>query len=347
MSESIVLLDPSLRNNNGDDSINLGDVIIYQAVSMILEELFPGMEIHRISTHVFPGKKEIDRIRTAGKVLVGGTNLLSSHIREYNQWKLHASMFRVLFPERIRAILMGVGWWQYQNQSDWLTRHYYRRILDPECTHAVRDAYTLEKMKIMGLHNVVNTSCPTVWNFDGADPGYVAKPPERVLFTLTDYYPNQSFDSLLIEKLLASGSDLVYFPQGTRDEVYLKSLEIFRKNAARVCILPRNLNVIAELAKSDLVYIGTRLHVGIYCLGLGVPSLILAIDNRAMEMSKDIRLPVIRRDEAGKIDEWLNGKLRFGPLSVPVEQISTWKRQFTKADRVAGRTDSLPDCTGA
>jgi hypothetical protein len=71
----ITLLDPSLQNNEGEASGNLGDLIIYDSIKDILEELFPGKAIIRISTHVDFTKKEKKIINNSLLTFVGGTRI--------------------------------------------------------------------------------------------------------------------------------------------------------------------------------------------------------------------------------------------------------------------------------
>lgn len=54
----ITLLDPSLNDNNGTPALNLGDIIIYDSVKKILAELFPAIEVVRLSSHQWFTKKK-------------------------------------------------------------------------------------------------------------------------------------------------------------------------------------------------------------------------------------------------------------------------------------------------
>ena len=42
-------------------------------------------------------------------------------------------------------------------------------------THSVRDSYTKKMLNSIGINNVVNTSCPTVWNIT---PDHLATIPD-------------------------------------------------------------------------------------------------------------------------------------------------------------------------
>lgn len=60
-------------------------------------------------------------------------------------------------------------------------------------------------------------------------------------------------------------------------------------------------------AKAVWITWGTRLHAGIHALNYKVRSIILAVDNRATEMGRDVNLPVIQRSEIGeKLESKIN-----------------------------------------
>lgn len=85
-----------------------------------------------------------------------------------------------------------------------------------------------------------------------------------------------------------------------------------------------------EVLKEDVDYIGTRLHGGIKALNAGRRSLIIAVDNRAIEISKDTGLPVIGRDEfktmlENKINDSIQPK-----IVLPTDNIVAWKNQFSR-----------------
>lgn len=64
------------------------------------------------------------------------------------------------------------------------------------------------------------------------------------------------------------------------------------------------------------------------CLNNGKRSLIIAVDNRAKEISKDTNLPVIGREEVKeKLESMINNTWRM-EINLPVENIRRWKAQF-------------------
>jgi polysaccharide pyruvyl transferase WcaK-like protein len=225
--------------------------------------------------------------------------------------------------------LFGVGWWQYQQKPDLISKQFYKKVLNKEIIHSVRDSYTEEKLNSIGINNTLNTSCPTLWALDGVNANHNNLKTKNCLFTLTDYSINVSTDTTLIESILSGFSgEIKFFPQGFEDIQYLNSLEVYKQNKVRIQILERNINEFYNHLSSDFCYIGTRLHAGIKCIEKGLESLIIAVDNRAKEMSKDVSLPVVDRLKIQTVNDWIEGKLIFKNISLPTESIIKWKNQF-------------------
>jgi hypothetical protein len=61
---------------------------------------------------------------------------------------------------------------------------------------------------------------------------------------------------------------------------------------------------------------------------LGRNALIIAVDNRAAEIKKDIGLPVVLRDDLHTISCWLAGLTDWAPIELPLDAIKQWKQQF-------------------
>ena len=328
----IVLFDPALQDNNGVLSSNLGDCIISESTNLYLREIFgTDIEIYRYSTHTPLSLKLLKNLKHSDYCFVGGSNLLSSKISNYNQWKLFSnpSFFNYFYPNLSKLILFGVGWWQYQENPNFLTSRFYGKIFNGDFVHSVRDNYTLNKLKKIGISNIINTSCPTTWNLNGRSADRLDTKPKNVILTLTDYSQNVELDNKLINILLKYYNNLFFFPQGKSDLLYLNSLDIYKKNKNKFTILNENvLSLDIFTSDSDVDFIGTRLHGGIKCLQKNIQTLIIGIDNRANEIHKDINLPVVNRNDLMKIEQWINGNSSNGKISINQEAINIWKNQF-------------------
>ena len=138
----ICLIDPSLQDHAGAPSTNLGDVVIFRAITRCLNLLFPGEEICRISSHVPLEERHYDILSTSRLTFLGGSNMLSSDVLSYNQWNFTTRRSDYDLPRVRDAILLGIGWWQYQGRATPFTSNFYQQILSPDRLHSVRDHYT-------------------------------------------------------------------------------------------------------------------------------------------------------------------------------------------------------------
>lgn len=276
--QTIIHLDPRVG------STNLGDEIISDAVSNYLKNTFDGCRIITMSSRDI-GKWAKRIIATADYVFLGGSNALSANpIVGYRQFGMG-----YIPPIHLNnVILMGVGWWQYQTGFGPFASWFYKKVLSERITHSVRDEYTVHKLQELGINNVINTGCPTMWNLESFNVRLV----DKVVFTLTDY--NRSFDRdlIIIKSALEKFSQVYFWPQGTNDLDYLKS---FSSNVdlRRVVVLKPTLQALDDLFSKGVVYIGTRLHAGVRALQYQCPSYIVPIDNRALEIAKTESLTLI------------------------------------------------------
>lgn len=324
----IALLDPSLPVAGDAAPDNVGDCVIIDAVDGILQNIFPGQDIVRLPTKRRLSRTEFRAAEEAEFVFLGGTNIFCGDVARYNQWKLSASALSLLFPKLQRVISLGVGWWQYQPRVTLRSRLFLRRALHREAIHSVRDGYTQEKLLRIGVTNVENTACPTMWGLDGCSTGRANGGP--IVFMLTDYNRDIDADNALILSLLSHTDDqLFYFPQGQDDIQYLHSLESYQRNASKISIPGRTLSDLDQLISiDDVSYVGTRLHGGVRFLQKRRPALILGIDNRAWEIRRSTNLPVVQRADSDSITAWLNGDLDLGSIRVASAPIRAWSDQF-------------------
>ncbi|MBO5140007.1 MAG: hypothetical protein J6B76_05055, partial [Peptococcaceae bacterium] len=77
-------------------------------------------------------------------------------------------------------------------------------------------------------------------------------------------------------------------------------------------------------------YVGTRLYAGIHALNHKVRSIILAVDNRATEMGRDVNLPVIQRSEIAKtLENKINSEFATD-IQIKQDNIESFKAQFRR-----------------
>jgi polysaccharide pyruvyl transferase WcaK-like protein len=239
----------------------------------------------------------------------------------YQQWNI--APWDVLFIKE--AILMGVGWWQYQNKVNFYTRKFLNIALSKKYSHSVRDSYTEEKLKKIGMMNIINTGCPTMW---GLNTEHCKKIPHKksnsVIFTLTDYSKNPEVDAEIVRVLKNNYENIYLWLQGSKDYRYLKELgveHLFDK------LIPPVLSAYDEALQIDCDYVGTRLHAGIRAIQMGRRALVLAVDNRGVEKGRDFGLPVLPREKYSLLAGYINDSF---PTMIKINQnnIDDWIGQF-------------------
>ena len=74
------------------------------------------------------------------------------------------------------TILLGAGWREYEKSVNLYTKYFWKTVLDKRYLHSVRDNYTKARLRKMGIGNVINTGCPTMWNLT---PEFCSTVPEK------------------------------------------------------------------------------------------------------------------------------------------------------------------------
>jgi len=301
---------------------NLGDYIIMDAVRDHIDETFPSAMILHAATHDKISKPAYSIVKQSDFAFVGGTNLLSSNMNSYNQWKIN--LIDSFFLSDV--VLMGVGWWQYQKDPNFYTRYLLKSVLSQNILHSVRDSYAESMLKKAGLSNVINTSCATMWRLD---EGHCEKIPkniaDNVVTTLTDYNKDSKSDLELIMLLKKYYKKVYIWPQGSGDIEYINKLDISRF----VEVLPPKLDAYNSILENEesLDFVGTRLHAGVRALQYKRRTIILGIDNRAFEKAKDFNITVCPRDDLDRLKRLICSSFPT-EIKLPIENIARWKNQF-------------------
>ncbi|MGC3981975.1 MAG: polysaccharide pyruvyl transferase family protein [Steroidobacteraceae bacterium] len=310
----IAVLDTSVT------SMNLGDQIIMDASRGILNELFPNAFYVNLPTHEFFLWESYRVIKDCDYVFVGGSNLLKSKMAWNNQWKI--SPLDLLM--RRNCILLGCGWWHYQKAPDWYSRQLLRRILSGKYTHSLRDHYSAAQLHAAGIANARNTSCVTMWKLDEAHCERIPlQRAPRVMTTLTGYNADPVADKAVLELLLKHYEEVVLWVQQPEDFAYASTLA-----GGRIKFIAPNLASYTDFLRNNHVdYVGSRLHGGIRALQTGKRSLILAVDNRAVEIARDTQLPVVKRDDIAAVERWIATPAPTR-IRLPTQAIDAWMAQF-------------------
>jgi hypothetical protein len=177
----------------------------------------------------------------------------------------------------------------------------------------------------MGINNVLNTGCPTMW---GLTEELCAKVPvkraEDAIITVTAYSSrNPDIDRKWIDLVCSKYRKVYFWPQMYGDLAYIQSI-----SEGRLTIVDMSLaGYDSALESCDVDYIGTRLHGGVRALQKGRRALIIEIDNRAKEISRDTNLPTIERDDLARLATWIDDPVPTR-IKMPWDVIAEWKAQF-------------------
>ena len=312
---------PKIIFDTSIGTTNLGDHIIMDAVNRIADALFMDDFVINIPTHFSIHPKDLLKFRKYDAGIVGGTNLLKNDTLNKSQWKVG---IKDLLVFRHKAVLLGVGWWQYQHKPvSAYSRMMYKALLSTKYLHAVRDNYTLQKLNEIGINNVINTGCPTVWELDEPHCSQInPKKRDTVITTITDYMRDPEQDKRMLEILKKHYQSVYVWIQGSKDQPYIESLTSDIRYIA-----PKLSAFDAFLEKEPCEYVGTRLHAGIRALQKKRKSIIIGIDNRALEMRNDIGLNVLERQRIDQLEEKIHEEMSV-KLYLDTQAIQRWKTQF-------------------
>ena len=303
---------------------NIGDGVIMDYCKQQLEECLKGHYFtYQVPTHLEIGKQSYILNKKSDLNIVCGTNILKTSILFNKGWMLHLK--DILHLKNL--CLMGAGWGNYNTYNcDPYTKWAYKRILSKTLIHSVRDEYTKKRLNSIGIKNVLNTGCPTMWKLT---PDFCQSIPtckgKYVVTSLTYYRPDQEYDRLMLNILLKNYEKVFLWTQQDQDLNYFQSLNI----QGEIIVLRPTLASYDSLLKEckGLDYVGSRLHGGIRALNHKVRSLIVGIDNRATEIHKDTNLPYIARENMHNLPQWINSNTKT-QIILPQENINKWKSQF-------------------
>jgi hypothetical protein len=306
--------------DTGIDSDNLGDHFIMDAVWDAVRPLFPGADYVRTPTHRRVSMAERARGRKAPLSIVGGTNILKSHMLVRSNWRI--TPFDFLAWRNV--VLLGVGWQQYSGPADYPTRLFFRSVLSRTFLHSVRDLHTFEHLREI-VPNVLYTACPTMWMLTRQRCQKIpVRKARHAIFAVTYYRPDPVNDRAVFELLKRHYETVYFWPQQHQDNAYVKEIGL----SGFVPIPPDIKSYDRLLLDQDVDFIGARLHGGIRALQHNRRALIIPVDNRAAELSVSTNLPVASRAEPEAIEQWI---LNPEPtsLDLPLKAIEEWKSQFS------------------
>lgn len=314
--DRIVIFDTSLVTEN------MGDYIVMDYCDQVIKKMFPTHFMVRVPTHERISGVTYNYARDAKYKIVCGTNLMTGKMRKFNQWKLSLSDAMNISD----VCLMGVGWRKYGEEPDSYSKWLWNRVLSHSLIHSVRDSYTEKMFRKMGFNNVLNTGCPTMWGLDEEKCSNIPKTKSnRVVMTTTRYNQDCELDNIMLDILLRQYEKVFFWIQSLEDYQYAKKL----RNGSKLKYIPPRVDALDRLLEEgDIDYCGTRLHAGIRALNHGVRTIVVATDNRAIEIAKDTLLPIcIRKEIPDKLEGLILNDFET-KIKLPKSNIQKWMEQF-------------------
>ena len=322
MNKSILLLSPNIASDNKGDDIIME--CVRKELGFVLNENF----VYDMPTHlpafssfsVWRNSLAVQNYSNCDWKFAGGSNLLVKDLKtHYPQWNIHPFNSKPLQGTILVGVGAGAG--DYTNKY---TTKLYRKVLNHEYYHSVRDERSKEYVESLGL-KAINTGCVTMWKLT---PTFCREIPtskaDNVVFTLTGRNEPDPLDQKLINILLENYAHVSFWIQGDKDAAYLHMFD----NIEGIEIIPPSKDAYDKvLSRENIEYIGTRLHGGIYALRHKKRAIIISIDERASSISKDTGLLTIEKTNIDGIRSLINSEFET-KLNLPFDEIERWKRQF-------------------
>ncbi|MFS0822746.1 polysaccharide pyruvyl transferase family protein [Bacillus sp. 1P02SD] len=320
--ENVLLLDTSVGSDNK------GDDIIMKCVRYHLSEITKNAYVYTLPTHVSSfhwyqvarGSNKVKSFKNSKYKFVGGSNLLTMDmLTHFPQWNINIFNYGPLEG----SILVGVGAGQ-GNKVNRYTKALYNKVLSHKYYHSVRDERTKRILEEMGFR-AINTGCATLWSLT---PEFCKDIPiqkaESVIFTLTSNPegPHKQ-DQLLIDILKKNYKNIYFWIQGDHDLNYFNQFN----NTKNIKVVPPTIENYESILNSEVDYIGTRLHGGIFAMRHKKRSIIIAIDERARGMNESYNLNTIERNDLTNLDKMINSEI-ITNVNVNYDNINKWISQF-------------------
>lgn len=317
--------------NTAVSSLNVGDTIIMESCSRIIKNIFKEEFFVDIPTHLNLSRRDFGLVKDNKFMFVCGSNLLRGmKLASYkNPWKVGILFLIYILLNKINnVVLVGVGWSGYKYEKmTLLEKTFLRKLLKNGHMHSVRDEYTKSILNNIGIENVINTGCITTWNLTEEHCKKITlKKNDNVVITFTDYNRDYEKDGKLLEIIQKNYKHIYFWPQGSGDLKYMK--ELTSKNNIAYKIIPSNYEAYDKFLSSvECDFIGTRLHGGIKALQACKRTIIIGIDNRAIEMRGNNLIIIDRNKLEEELDEKINSEFRTD-IKLYKENIEKWKLQF-------------------
>lgn len=310
-------------------SANKGDDIISECFKEEMDYILSKKFVLNLPTHVsafhwyqvLRNSSALQRYSSCRLKFVAGTNLLvKSLLTHYPQWNINLFNCKPFAGSVLVGVGAGAG-----EKTDWYTKQVYKRVLSDEFIHSVRDERSKEFVESLGKR-ALNTGCVTMWMLT---PEFCKRIPTKkannVIFTLTPRHGEEEKDRFLIALLKRLYTNVSFWVQGDSDYNWFMRLGMDEG----IEIVPPTISAYHnKLQQSDLDYVGTRLHAGVYAMRHSRRSVIIAIDERARGINNSNNLVCLERNEVeSQLEDLILSEFKT-EIKMPYDKIEQWKSQF-------------------
>lgn len=310
-------------------SLNLGDYIINESVAEELEFITNESFVAKYATHTpvmhfYQNFKQNTIVRFARESkfkFISGTNIVAfNNFRPWPNWNVNIFNYH---PYK-NSILVGSGSTPNSKKINLYTKLLYKKILSIDYIHSVRDERTKNALESIGL-KAINTGCATLWDLTPEKCSLIPRSKaSKVVFTLTDYARDTTQDQLLIDILNKNYENVYFWPQGSDDMDYFNEL----RNTTNIHVVASNLESYRQLLQAgNIDYVGTRLHAGIFAMKNLCRSVLIAVDNRTVDMQKTYNLNAIERKDTERLSAIINEDIETN-INIDLARVEEWKKQF-------------------
>ncbi len=312
--KTVGVLDTSVSDNNH------GNQIIMESVHQHLRGCINNAFIIDYPCWDDFGQNMLDSASNCNYFITGGTNLISGQFEKEKYIGINENNIE-LFENKI--ILLGAGLTHETEEISEYSKDIYRKILKKNAYHSVRNSLTQKVLNDIGIQRVINTGCPTIWSLSEQKCQNIPQEKSENVLIMVSTWNHQKEKT--ISSLIREYYNKVFlWVQQPQDyffaKLYYPDIEVIGTNLWELD---------AFLSKSDVDYVGSRLHGGIRCMQFGHRSIIIPVDHRAKQMGIDFNLPVA--DSYEKLESMISKPFKTSVI-LRSELIKQWKYQFRDLD---------------
>lgn len=292
-------------------STNIGDHLVQHGIEVMIRRIMPaaGFELFNINSRGSNksdyGLTEaaVDRAnREADLIVVGGSNLYEGSYGWH--WGVHLEA-EALKKLRVPLFLMGIGsgsnFASPLHKPSARARNEIKLLNSHAMLSGARDVITLEWMQKLGISNAKLFGDPATFIFNrppqNSDKGHIliTMPPQRFWISKRQFWSvhlrgRPMFKALVTvaNKLIAEGNKVIVACNDPIDLPVTQAL--FNGSPPEFVVCPQTVDEYFQLLSTSRAVVSGRLHTAVVAFSLGLPFLLLDVDQRTHGFVKTYQL---------------------------------------------------------